>query len=565
MSFNEGLSVLVSPLKEEIKEEAAKLLKAPGLPPLSFEEYRYYITSGDRLTFEKKYFDRRRQLVTLGLAYSVEGSQSLKTALENVIWEICNEYSWSLPAHFEYENNQFVPESDVNIDLFAAETGQTLSEMYEIFPDLSPEVRERIELEVDKRIFEPLLKREWRWEKMENNWSGVVAGCIGMSALSLFSPTSSRQQEIIKRLDHVFEVYLGSFAEDGACVEGIGYWAYGFGYYLYFAEKYAAIHQDDRYLSKPKLTEIAAFPNRSMIGKNQFVPFSDASEVELPTGLLSYCQEQFKVPMPTFEAANSLHFDHCYRWAHLYRNLIWTKEIPETLAFETHYFPDAQWVISRGVKDGFNFAAKAGNNAESHNHNDVGHFVIGTSSDLWLTDLGAGEYTKAYFEDETRYGLLTNRSLGHSVPVINGFEQRYGEYEAKEVVYEKTKDGLIFEMDLTETYPTEANLAHYTRHFFLNQAEETLTIEDEFHFKVAGLQTIDFNFISEGIPEIKGKQVVWTGQEGDLALTTFDTKELDFRKHYYKNHAGELSEVYVLTVHQTGEGKVTNTSLFSKK
>ncbi|MDY4307971.1 hypothetical protein SNF32_14980 [Enterococcus mundtii] len=46
------------------------------------------------------------------------------------------------------------------------------------------------------------------------------------------------------------------------------------------------------------------------------------------------------------------------------------------------------------------FAAKGGRNDESHNHIDIGHFVFGTREDLFLTDLGAGEYTKDYFDEK---------------------------------------------------------------------------------------------------------------------------------------------------------------------
>ena len=76
-------------------------------------------------------------------------------------------------------------------------------------------------------------------------------------------------------------------------------------------------------------------------------------------------------------------------------------------------------------EEGNGFAAKGGNNAENHNHNDIGHFLCVFEGEMLLSDLGAGEYTKDYFSDG-RYQILCNRSLGHSVPLINGTEQLEG-------------------------------------------------------------------------------------------------------------------------------------------
>ena len=62
------------------------------------------------------------------------------------------------------------------------------------------------------------------------------------------------------------------------------------------------------------------------------------------------------------------------------------------------------------------FAIKGGNNGEPHNHNDVGSFLYFIGEEEIISDLGAGEYTKAYFGPE-RYSVLCCSSRGHSVPI----------------------------------------------------------------------------------------------------------------------------------------------------
>lgn len=57
-------------------------------------------------------------------------------------------------------------------------------------------------------------------------------------------------------------------------------------------------------------------------------------------------------------------------------------------------------------------------------------FVYLCEGEYILADLGAGEYTKAYFDDR-RYTNLCCSSRGHNVPIIDGMEQQAGaEYKA---------------------------------------------------------------------------------------------------------------------------------------
>ena len=72
------------------------------------------------------------------------------------------------------------------------------------------------------------------------------------------------------------------------------------------------------------------------------------------------------------------------------------------------------------------FAAKCGHNGEEHNHNDIGSFILADDSGQLLVDLGCMEYTKENFGTQTRYTLLQNSSLGHSVPIIGGHPQKEG-------------------------------------------------------------------------------------------------------------------------------------------
>ena len=70
------------------------------LPELKYGDYKQYWVTGDRKQYERPYFARRRAIACsamLSLLYPEE--RKYLEHLEDVIFAICNEYSWCLPAH----------------------------------------------------------------------------------------------------------------------------------------------------------------------------------------------------------------------------------------------------------------------------------------------------------------------------------------------------------------------------------------------------------------------------------------------------------------------------------
>src|SRR5690606_32488668 len=66
--------------------------------------------------------------------------------------------------------------------------------------------------------------------------------------------------------------------------------------------------------------------------------------------------------------------------------------------------PDLQ--VAGARKGNFYFAAKGGHNNESHNHNDVGNFILYYKNRPLLIDVGVEFYTAKTFSDE-RYQIWT--------------------------------------------------------------------------------------------------------------------------------------------------------------
>ena len=443
-------------LLEEIKAEADRFVQTPD-PELTYALFRIYGDTGERLAYERVYFERRKRLNALVIMALLEPENAVyEAAALNIIWSVCNEFTWCLPAHY----NAGAEKPD--IDLFAAETGFALSEILLLWGDRLPELlRKRIKAEVELRIFCPFLEQgPYGWETADHNWSAVCAGSVGAAALYLIDD-SERLSRVLERVLASLNCYLAGFGEDGACAEGYLYWQYGFGYYVYFAQLLkAATDGEVNLFASSKVKEIALFQQKCFTGCRTVVNFSDSpSESGIFMGL-SCClhreYEEATVPDASLRADYSA--DHCGRWAPAIRNLLWLKdewmEASGKKAIwpaESYYLPDVQWLMSRNIsKDGgsYSFAAKGGHNEEPHNHNDVGHFIVHADGQAYLADLGSGKYTAQYFGPE-RYSLWCNGSQGHSVPVIDGFHQQNGpsfHATVKEVYTGGQYDQLVLEL-----------------------------------------------------------------------------------------------------------------------
>ena len=59
---------------------------------------------------------------------------------KELLWSISNEFSWALPAHFNYSSKGILGSADKLIDLFSSETAQTLSEMIVIHDEILEDI-----------------------------------------------------------------------------------------------------------------------------------------------------------------------------------------------------------------------------------------------------------------------------------------------------------------------------------------------------------------------------------------------------------------------------------------
>ncbi len=496
------------------------------IPPLPYSLYRVFRRTGERDSFQKPYFERRTQLTQAVFAAWFEPNVPEHIdRVSDLVWAICEETTWVLPAH---EGPEW------NVDLFNAETAAHLSDVVLILGDQLPEeIRERIRREVDRRVLTNYLEHldndiHW-WRRGMNNWTGVCSGSIGQAALVL-EQDLDRQAKILSLVIGDLTRYIeNGFAADGGCLEGRSYWAYGLTHVVSFSEKLRdRTGGEIDLLAHPKMKLIAQYPLVVSAGNGLFASFADSAEAgTLPGHIASALAQRCGAPELLSLAGDSPTFRLDQRMRTF---LCWDGVIPERAQQADIVLPvSGIGRMASTQPNGLLLVAKAGHNDEPHNHNDVGSFVVSAEGTIYLCDPGSGVYNLAYF-DKRRYESIFTRSMGHSVPRFEGKEQQPGAQYRGEMTQPAPK---TLEVRFEKAYPVDT-LESLKRVFSMNN-DGTLTLVDSFAFRSDGLE-VEEGFMTWQKVKVKGDTARIESKSGTLLLRaesggTFEVETFDITRH----------------------------------
>ena len=502
-------------------EKARDFYRDRPLYAIPFSMFKRYEADGDRTEFEyaeRGYFMHRGHLKTWALSTLFYGEQDDITRLEDIIWAICDEYTWSLPAHMSGNQGIYVnyQPDRFTIDLFAAETGQALAEIIQIVGDkLNPLVVQRAKREIKTRIIDRFIDGDFSdfwWAKGNNNWAAVCAGSVGMAAICELDDNERLATMIEKNLISM-RTFMSGFSEDGVCLEGTGYWSYGFGYFSYYADMlYKRTGGEINLFDDDKVRLVATFPAKMFFYGSRTVGFSDAGSrggigLGIANKLMEHCPDM--VIPATASMGAGVEVTGCHRFAGNLRSFLWAGlERPGVSdELKTYQFPNAEWYVANG-SDNFGFAAKGGNNGEPHNHNDIGGFVVFKNGTEMFADLGSGEYNKDYF-GAGRYKTWHCGSQGHSLPIINGKYQLSGR-DKKAEEFKISESGIS--MDIAGAYAIPELTSLY-RKFEFTPDPAKVVFKDE--FKLTGeIESVTERFITRIKPEIEDGKITVTANDG---------------------------------------------------
>ena len=552
-----------------------------NIPQTPYSLYREFERSGLRDRYQAAYFLKRAQL-TRAVFETIVGEDGLVDILHDLLWSICEETSWLVPAHEEqgpdfwelkpsprsnpWGTHTALTREPDSIDLFAAETGASLAETVYLLGDrLSPEVRQRVRQEVQRHIFKPYLaygRQHW-WFKGALNWNGVCNGSIGLAFMRL----ENDPQTLVEALEMVLEgleAYAATgFEADGGSIEGPSYWDYGMQYFVTLADLlYERSGGEINLLATRRMKNIAHYPLGMALAPGTYINFGDAPEqAALRPGIVQRLAERAGVselrglilepehwgpsPYPVAKLAITL------------RDAAWwdgqIQPFPQ-VSGEDYYLPHCAVIKYVGRTEyglPVVLAAKAGHNDGHHSHTDIGNFILHVDGESLLCDPGRGLYSREYFREQRYQNFFTN-SFSHNVPRINGKLQRPGpefggcqQYHG-EIIEHDERDGVkrvVMELHLAYDIP---ELVQLRRTLTMSAKSGETLLVDEYLAKGNGLD-VEEGFVTWFPVQLDGSSARVLGGRSGLLMQVEEPQGAVFSAQSMESECRRNHRVGVLT------------------
>ncbi|MEM1569891.1 MAG: heparinase II/III family protein [Candidatus Bathyarchaeia archaeon] len=466
---------------EGVLKNASKLLN-DSIPQLPRSLYDDFFRTGRRHVFEEPYFLRRRAVEDLTLAYIFTGRNTYLDRCRDYLWAIMEEFTWVIPAHAK---TPFKPGEEHVVDLFSSGTAMLLADTWDLlFNDLDKETLEWMRYNILRRVLIPLREHyyeQWWSKGYESNWCGVCAGNSGC-ALILVALDEPWSMELLHKILKSIDGFLSTADPDGAWVEGVGYWFYGFSRVFYFSDLLAKV-TDGRIdiLEDPRIKATITFPVWMYLPPRSQVNFGDTGNTpSVYMDILNLILKRYKEPSIAWYIQR-LEEEGLINNGVSLRELIWKPDEVEPRPPEqtSKWYRRIGVVITRSSWNDLDapiLAVKAGHNAEPHNHVDVGQFIYHCYGNSFICDLGVGIYDRDYFGFK-RYENPICGAEGHNLIFVDGRSQAVGrEYKGEIVEFKHEDDWELIKLDLTGAYPSD----------ILSKAMRTLVF-----FKRSGLVLVD--------------------------------------------------------------------------
>ncbi len=452
---------------------ARAYLKEP-IPDCSDELYLRFKRDGNRTEYQNVYGRRLEMLRHLAAMAEKEGGEYLAKT-EELLRAICAERSWVMPAHDGSLGN--FNGTALTIDLGSSHRAYAIAEVLTRLGNppspssgavnrLSPETRALVMKEMERRIFSlyratnrdskdpKKLHGNW-WFCVRSNWNAVCHANVVRAALALIEDRLDRAA-FVESAERGMRYFLESFLEDGYCTEGAGYWNYGFGHYLELAKVLKDVSGGFVDVTRlPRARQAMEYGFGYRLAGEKSPVFADGGGGAPLKRYLDLGRELW----PDLDATFAESMRTC--------------------------FPVAQVYIMRSKR--IAFGVKGGNNAELHNHNDVGSWSITLDGTEMAGDPGGEIYTARTFSPK-RYDSDVLNSYGHPVPLVDGAKQGAGAKFAAKVLaseFSDARDTVTY--DLKAAYPATSNaISSLVREVSLDRVAECVTLRDTFAFATPG-------------------------------------------------------------------------------
>ena len=452
--------------------------------------------NGNRVNYENICFEKRRQLAALVMAEIMEGKGRFLNSIIDGMGSFCEETWWGIPAHY----GKRIPLTETQeVDLFNAETASlivwTRYMLQPQFDQFSPDLCQRIDREIERRILKPAVQTDYWWKKAGMNWNPWICS-NWLACVLICEKDEARKTEAIAQIQKATQAFIDAYPEDGGCDEGPGYWDRA------AASMFEVLRMlPDFSGNTEKIRRMAAYAYKTYIGNDYCVDFADAHEnkavqqvnIVYPFGLwlgdktmrefgayLGHQKHVLENPAALYDKSGN--FPTLGRELFFLRHIRdFIAEIPREPLLKDVWLPNLQIMTAR--RGALYVAMKGGTNGESHNHNDVGSFIVYADNEPLLIDPAVGEYTAKTFGKD-RYDIWTMQSQYHNLPQINGTDQKDGKEFAAQLI--SHKDGQLC-LDIAKAYPKEAAVKSWKR--TLTSMKSSISVTEDYELSAVKAPT----------------------------------------------------------------------------
>ncbi len=551
-------------LPEEVKRQAVAQAEARldyVWRSVTVTSYLDFARKGIRRPNDLHIAERYSTLADLMFGELVEGKGRFLDQIADGVWSLCEQSTWVATAHIYWQlSGTAVPDIDRRtIDLSGGMTANTLAWAYYFFKEdlgkLSPTIPQRLRAELNRHTLDVYLNRDdmfwlgFREGAQVNNWNPWCNFNVLTTAL-LVEENPERRAAIVKKTMRSVDQFINFFKPDGGCEEGPSYWTHAAGMMNNYLEVLKGYSQGKIDLfGEQRVKNIGLYIANAHIDSLYFVNFADAEAKASPgaSTVFRYGRNIGDSTMMRFgsylgtltgfvENPLSGTMDQRLKTAFIYKDMCAAQ--PVAPLYRSVWMDGIEVAVARtegGSAEGLTLAAKGGYNAESHNHNDVGSFILYVDGQPVMVDAGVGTYTAATF-DHRRYTIWMMQSEFHNLPVINGFGQKDGgRYRSRNVKHTDNGRVMNFSLDMAGAYPAEAACRSWVRDYRFDRRRNTVTLTDTYDLsEVEG--PVALNFLTCGtVASGRGGVEI---QSGDKALRM----AFDLSKYELTTEAVELTD-----------------------
>ncbi len=558
-----GWDALTGALKQDLVKNGEAFLGYTW-KIITATDYLAFERNGSRAPMESPSGANRRALSNLVFAELAEGKGRFMDQIINGIWHSCEMTSWASSAGMpDQKSKRSLPDyTEHMIDLASGQMASFLAWTWYFLrtemDKVDPVISRRLYDTISERILTPYMERSDFWWQafgykpgvMVNNWNPWCNFNVLACFLLLEENTDKRAEAVYRTMQSV-DQFINYVQADGACEEGASYWRVAAGkLYDYLQLLSNASAGKLGIFDEPMIKRMGEYIGRSYVGHGWVVNFADASARSGgESGLIyRYGKAVNSAEMQTFAAylaqagssvaSANAGVDFFRSIEDIRTSSELSQVIPALPEVSSTWYPQTQVCYLRN-EAGFFLAAKAGFNKESHNHNDVGTFLLYVDAIPVFIDVGVGTYTRQTFSNE-RYNIWTMQSNYHNLPMINGMPQRFGaQFKASEVVFDS--QGSQFSLNMARAYAEDAAVKRWTRKYTLTR--DKLEIDDLFELTETKSPN-QVNFMTWVKPDLTTAGVVQLNKDGRAFKMLFDANSFTGRIETIPQSDPHLSKVW---------------------